>query len=97
MPSKPFHHWTPAEGDKVFLNPPFSNAQEYLDIARNYTHGVQDVTVVALIPNWPSQFDFTGWEKLEDYPHGTILFQHPDGISAGPTQWNTLLLRLKTI
>ena len=59
--------------------------------------GIQDVTVVALIPNWPTQFDFTGWEKLEDYPHGTILFQHPDGISAGPTQWNTLLLRLKTI
>ena len=95
-PSRPFHHWVPTEGDRVFLNPPFSNAQEYMDIAKDHTHGIRDVTVLALIPHWPSQFNFDGWEKLESYSYGSILFQHPNGDAAGPTRWNTLLLRLKT-
>ena len=95
-PSRPFHHWVPIEGDRVFLNPPFSNAQEYMDIAKDHTHGIRNVTVLALIPHWPSQFNFDGWEKLESYSYGSILFQHPNGDAAGPTRWNTLLLRLKT-
>ncbi|XRB22778.1 hypothetical protein RI054_32g126300 [Pseudoscourfieldia marina] len=28
--------------------------------------------------------------------YSSILFQHPNGDAAGPTRWNTLLLRLKT-
>ena len=94
-PSNPFKHWVPSNGDRVFLNPPYSQVQYFLDLASEAVRktGAQGVVVTAVIPEWLDKIDLEHWEYRERIPEGCIVFQHPEGQKTGPTRWGVLIVQ----
>ena len=101
-PRNPFENWKPrspqtlpddADYENVLLNPEYSQAQKFLDLARQKHANHTGVGFTAVVPDW-DHLDVTGWTTMRTIAAGTHLFQHPNGAPAGALKWPVLILRL---
>ena len=90
-PRNPFENWKPrspqtlpddADYENVLLNPEYSQAQKFLDLARQKHANHTGVGFTAVVPDW-DHLDVTGWTTMRTIAAGTHLFQHPNGAPAG--------------
>lgn len=94
-PSNPFEKYDGAPTDRIFLNPPFDNAQAMLTHAETLFKRHPTMEITAVVPDW-REIDTTRWEVAERINKSTrrVVFQHPSGVPCGEIQWDVLVLRL---
>ena len=76
-----FLNWWPTgpEEMSVWLNPPYSRANEFLEHAVKIADANQNVRITALVPRW-HQIDMSEFHIQEQITHGTKLFKGEEGI-----------------
>ena len=74
---------------------PYSKAQEFLDYARSCHDANPTVSFTAIIPDWKSTINISGWKIIETIPQNTKFFQNPNGSEPTRTKWPVNILRLE--
>ena len=96
-PQDSFLNWKPdLLAQKIYLNPPYSKSQIFLDYARKLWRNNQDICITAVVPDW-KEINTVCWTLMETIPTGCDLFMYPDGGTPGPTKWPVKVLRLHPV
>lgn len=88
-----FFDWKPRDGSNVFLNPPYSQTQEFIDHAYDLWESNPSIGITAIVPDWAA-VDTSQWKTVEHVDRGTNLYLNPDRSDPGSTRWTVLVLRL---
>ena len=91
---------TDFSGLRVFVNPPFSNVQPFIDHYQYIKTRDPSTSAIFVLPGWDTKDWFkklpSDFQLVKTYPKGSKIFSRPAAIQGqreipGPTKWPTLV------